>query len=73
MAPLMMIPRKRAVMMPVMLYRMIMATAVVGEESGTLPVGMVEDVGAEEGLLVAVDPFGKMLDMLAFGLAAKRC
>ena len=39
MAPVMIMPKKRAVMIPVMLYRMIIATAVVWED----PVGLVAD------------------------------
>jgi hypothetical protein len=39
MAPVTIIPKKRAVMIPVMLYRMIIATAVVWED----PIGFVAD------------------------------
>lgn len=58
----MMIPRKRAVMMPVMLYRMIMATAVVGEAA--MPLGFGDEVS---GLPLVVDMSGPIFTDVLFG------
>lgn len=68
-----MMPRKRAVIMPVMLYRIIMATAVVGDVSGRLLAELLDDEVADAGLVLVVVPFREMFDMLAFLLAAKAC
>jgi hypothetical protein len=62
MAPVTIMPKKRAVMIPVMLYRMIIATAVVWED----PIGFVADDDDDDGdvTLKAGNPVGCALLML---------
>ena len=65
--------RKRAVMMPVMLYRMIIATAVLGDFPTTSPLPlfccwaslMVVDASGGE---LTVKAFSKIMDVLASGM-----
>lgn len=62
MAPVTIMPKKRAVMIPVMLYRMIIATAVVWED----PIGFVADDDDDDGdvTLKTGNPVGCALLML---------
>lgn len=66
----MMIPRKSAVMMPVILYRMIIATAVVGEAPARDPDPTAEPLESDPAPPPDADPFaidaisGPMLEKL---------